>query len=350
MSDLEQYKMPIIEGINAQPSTDGEPTHPNASLFCKQYNDLINNLELEQNLTQNIINNFKLNTQGSERFYNYVVDSIDGDDNNEFTLYDEYSNPLRTFDEVHRRIERYKTYGSIIIFVRGTFTNPDLDFTKHSFISSDPFWANNGGKNRVQIISLNGPSDQPVITFDNNHLDPNNFTEDIPNNSWYFLDEASGRQLIRSNIPFEFRDITFNLTENACILLDRTNTEFYNCTFTLPITTQWFRMSVTNSAVKFVDTDIVNNNTDITLYLGFIHAYNSRISVKNNNNNSGIFIVDAELCNLYLDLPIGYSVKGLRSCDVATRTTGNYRDCEMITVYYLTNDVAHNVTTILPDY
>jgi hypothetical protein len=41
---LEQYKMPIITGLTDLPSEEGDPTHPNASLFFKQYNDLIDNL------------------------------------------------------------------------------------------------------------------------------------------------------------------------------------------------------------------------------------------------------------------------------------------------------------------
>lgn len=36
-------KIPIITGINDTPSTNGQPNHPNASLLCKQYNDLIDN-------------------------------------------------------------------------------------------------------------------------------------------------------------------------------------------------------------------------------------------------------------------------------------------------------------------
>lgn len=36
-------KIPILTGINDVPSTTGQPKHPNASLLCKQYNDLIDN-------------------------------------------------------------------------------------------------------------------------------------------------------------------------------------------------------------------------------------------------------------------------------------------------------------------
>lgn len=38
---LEQYKMPILENINDMPSSEGDITHPNGSLFCKQHNDVI---------------------------------------------------------------------------------------------------------------------------------------------------------------------------------------------------------------------------------------------------------------------------------------------------------------------
>lgn len=39
---IEDKKIPIIEGVNDIPSTEGvDSNHPNASFFCKQYNDLI---------------------------------------------------------------------------------------------------------------------------------------------------------------------------------------------------------------------------------------------------------------------------------------------------------------------
>lgn len=54
MSDLQQYKMPIIEDVNDIPSVPEDPTHPNASLFCKQYNDLIDDLNntFQENCTR----------------------------------------------------------------------------------------------------------------------------------------------------------------------------------------------------------------------------------------------------------------------------------------------------------
>lgn len=36
-------KIPILTGINDIPTIEGDPKHPNASLLCKQYNDLIDN-------------------------------------------------------------------------------------------------------------------------------------------------------------------------------------------------------------------------------------------------------------------------------------------------------------------
>jgi hypothetical protein len=41
---LADRKMPIINGINSVPSSTGQPNHPNASLLCKKFNDLIDDL------------------------------------------------------------------------------------------------------------------------------------------------------------------------------------------------------------------------------------------------------------------------------------------------------------------
>lgn len=40
---LQDRKIPIITGVNDTPTTTGQPKHPNASLLCKQFNDLIDN-------------------------------------------------------------------------------------------------------------------------------------------------------------------------------------------------------------------------------------------------------------------------------------------------------------------
>lgn len=41
MTNYDQYKIPIYPDINDVPSTGEDVNHPNASLLCKQYNDLI---------------------------------------------------------------------------------------------------------------------------------------------------------------------------------------------------------------------------------------------------------------------------------------------------------------------
>lgn len=40
---LSDRKIPIINGVNDVPSVVGHPKHPNEALFCKKYNDLIDN-------------------------------------------------------------------------------------------------------------------------------------------------------------------------------------------------------------------------------------------------------------------------------------------------------------------
>ena len=40
---LSDRKIPIITGVNDIPSVTGQPKHPNASLLCKKFNDLIDN-------------------------------------------------------------------------------------------------------------------------------------------------------------------------------------------------------------------------------------------------------------------------------------------------------------------
>jgi hypothetical protein len=52
---LSDYKIDLVQGKNANPSQSGNSNHPNASYLCKQFNDLID--ELEENGTGGGISN-----------------------------------------------------------------------------------------------------------------------------------------------------------------------------------------------------------------------------------------------------------------------------------------------------
>lgn len=120
---LSDHKIPILTGINDVPSTTGQPNHPNASLLCKQYNDLIDN-EL-QGIPP------KINDAQGEFSDMYLwVDSVNGDD-----TADGIDNPVRTIARLHEKIRELKAFNYLSIYISGSFTNPDFDFSGYPLTS-----------------------------------------------------------------------------------------------------------------------------------------------------------------------------------------------------------------------
>lgn len=114
MTDLQAHKMPIIGGVNSTPSTEADPTHPNASLFCKQYNDLIDNLNGSRPL---------LTTSTS-----VYIDTVNGNDENNDGL-----SELTAFQTLERALDFFNQYTLNcnwieFIFTNGTYNNPKFDF------------------------------------------------------------------------------------------------------------------------------------------------------------------------------------------------------------------------------
>lgn len=201
--------MPIIGGVNSTPSTEADPTHPNASLFCKQYNDLIDDLEGKLTIIEQppLLNSSPLSDYN---LWNFRIDSVNGDDANTGVS----GAPIRTFERLHELIEFRKAYYYISVYLTGNFTNPDLDFTRHPFFTRD-LWS-----------SLPTPPTIYVMP------DPETAGCTITVDNIVRFINSTALQFIRSKIKIQFYDLEFIYSNNqAVIYLNECDVVFINCTF-----------------------------------------------------------------------------------------------------------------------
>lgn len=118
--ELDQYKMPILQNVNDIPSVIGQETHPNGSLFCKQYNDLIDALKLGAGTGE--VNALIITT---ESLY-YLVDADNGDDDTAEQGRGDL--PYLTIAKVFEDLKLYDIRHDITIELRGVFLENTFNF------------------------------------------------------------------------------------------------------------------------------------------------------------------------------------------------------------------------------
>jgi hypothetical protein len=69
---LSQRKIPILTGVNDVPSSTGQANHPNASLLCKNYNDLIDN---ELTAINNVLSSIPSSNKPDATNYDIYLDT-----------------------------------------------------------------------------------------------------------------------------------------------------------------------------------------------------------------------------------------------------------------------------------
>ena len=140
---LTDRKIPILTGINDTPSTTGQPKHPNASLLCKQYNDLIDNelTALQSSIQGNSqLSSLLLPKTTEQTGSSWYVNADTGSD----TTGDGTSGlPFATIQKaIDVIVEGYAT-NWVTIYCSGTFTNPTFDLSRFDSRKFNLWWDGN---------------------------------------------------------------------------------------------------------------------------------------------------------------------------------------------------------------
>ena len=270
---LTDRKIPIITGINDTPSTTGQPKHPNASLLCKNYNDLIDN-ELTA-LQQSVGGKWNSVPHTATHDY-YWVDSVNGLDTN-----DGINSPIKTISKLHELITNKVAQGVgngyLYIYLDGEYTNPDLDFSRYPC----QLWESveNTSFTMIDIAT----STTCTINISNTFA-LNAFTTGYNN----------ATQWIKINIPVKFWGVTFNWSAKSVWLLHDVELHFDGCTFNI-------------------------DGFGSSWAYGAIQASNSKFYLKDNTLDNETFFVDwfyARDCHFFIETMGTYSanlVSGARN-------------------------------------
>lgn len=255
-------KIPILTGINDTPSTTGQPNHPNASLLCKQYNDLIDN-----ELTA-----LQLNRDNRPYvFYTEVI--VNTTTGNDTTGDGTEALPYAT---IQRAIDHYtqsNRTGYCYIIVTGNFTNPSLDFSGIYGIVGSPVYDTFEGLNIEDNVYYGAievyASGSATITYDYEYDNVN-----------YESTESPRSYVVSPNDYVLFSGITFNIAGTEPMKLNDSKVAFNSCTIN-----HTHASFESQNVFAVVHSNLIFNNCtfnyDSSKTYTAIGAFNSKLYLKN---------------------------------------------------------------------
>lgn len=319
MADLQARKIPVLTGINDIPSSLGQANHPNDSLLCKNYNDLIDDLE---SALSAIESDNKLNSDGYIEGNYYWVDNVNGNNTN-----DGINNPFATLDHFFEVVKENKTYKELGIYLSGTFTNPILNFSVLPLQSSYSYASGVGG-NTIYVMGFDNGQGSTIVV----------------DNDFHALGQFA-TQFVRSKVVIEFSNITFKFNPDSALLLDNVPCIFSGCTFDFSdYSPNRIPIVVTNSSYLSIGgITVVNPNNISNLFL----ANNSNVEISLSLNLTGITnLLTATLSTIW-DISSVYS--GILTLDKCTVYQGNNSQITVLPLFDATFYTSPNNIVQLPE-
>ncbi|BAQ67077.1 hypothetical protein [Geminocystis sp. NIES-3709] len=282
---LADRKIPILSGVNSTPSSTGQPKHPNASLLCKQFNDLIDN-ELTDLASDPI------NATEKAIYTSIFVDSATGNDTTG------EGTELLPFATIQKAIDSIANHKIINpeINIAGTFIDPIIDTRKLYPVHYGGIWETNFGGNLVNNyvsggIKINGGGTATILYtngFDNVGYEDT----DIPPKYVY------GRS------PCTFSNLIFDLPNNEPFVILNNNVLFENCIFDADTRSSWSGVPVVYCIGSMVKVDSCSFNCNDTYNYNAVTFLNCIAELKNlnltNTGSADFTLIDAEASTLVL--------------------------------------------------
>lgn len=268
---LQDRKIPIITGINDVPSTVGGENHPNASLLCKNYNNLIDDL---------LVTNVKVE---NNQVLAYPDDIYVATTGNDTTGNGSDTAPFATFDHAIKQARTFRKFPYLKILGNNQAYNVTV-LDCRGFV---PVLSQVYGYNDTNYYELGLNIENFTFNFNNT------FTTDYNNVTTPFSNILGNK--------IYFNNCTFNLNGNDYFNLVETNCKFKNCIFN-------FNSSYDNS----------NSNIQTLVAIA-----NSKIEFNNCTFNYSLDVADSFINAIYSDINLFFNTYSTPMIDFLA-IMGNY--------------------------
>lgn len=270
------HKIPILPTINDVPSIAGQPSHPNASLLCKKYNDLIEALDVSVGSTV---------TAKQPLTTNLYIDttlSIDGEGTQ--------ANPFNSVQSLVTKLNNSILGNNILVICLSNVNLGNFIISPQGTITNDePNSISFVGETSNKIINIQLLNSTVAITFTENIV--LSFTNLIIANSILFLDIPINNGELKSyNSTIFVKNMTnINLTLFNCNLLTNTNNNslvFEN----IMINAELSNIYLTDIDAPYIPNSLIDsivlniNNSNLTVLNSTIGNFNASFFNGDNNN------------------------------------------------------------------